>query len=404
MLAEYDVVITTYATLTKEYPKVLANRSEAAELKKQKLPIPRQQPGPLYRCTWHRAVVDEAHNIKNRKTGGFAAACCLPAKIRWALTGTPLQNSVDDVWSLFVFIRYRFLPKMSFAKWTETWKQKLENTRPSIRNKAFKRFQPVVAVVTLRRTKLDTIDGCELIALPPRLTEVKEADFRLPSEAVKYQKLKDNSHAEINRLRSLSGGLQMNYTGIMVLLLRLRQACCHPFLAEFAASKQRGWNGTGDGSFVSQYSVEQLDEAQLLVESGVTGLERLREGLKDALLRTLAPPKDGELLPAAESDDCVGCVKCGQQECAVRHEYTCRRAYFVRLVLTARGRTRRWASRRTMTPSWSWMTCARRCTLMLVQRVLRLVKAGVWRKRGCAARKGMRMWTGGCGSRRRRFA
>lgn len=309
VLSKFDVVITTYTTLTKEYPKILRDDESYAAQKKAKLPVPRREPGPLYQCDWHRAVLDESQQIKNRRTEGFAAAYNLPVSIRWCLTGTPIQNSVDDIYSLFVFTRYRFLPKMSYKLWNDTWKKKLESTDSSIRARAFKRFQPVVAAVTLRRTKKDTIEGKELISLPPRTMEVKETDFRMANEALGYQKLKDDSHSEINRLKSSAGGLRKNYTGIMLLLLRLRQACCHPFLAEYAASKQRGQNGAGDTTFVSQYTVTELDGAQLLIDSGISGLDRLTEAVKDFVLGALAPPKPGNPLPPSELDvvHCVGC-------------------------------------------------------------------------------------------------
>lgn len=218
---------------------------------------------------------------------------------------------MDDIYSLFVFIRYKFLPKSSYKLWNETWKKKLESADGSTRSRAFKRFQPIVAAVTLRRTKLDTIEGKELISLPARNMEVKETDFRMASEALAYQKLKEDSHNEINRLKSSTGGLGKNYTGIMLLLLRLRQACCHPFLAEYAASKQRGRNGAGDVTFVSPYSVSELDEAQVLIESGISSLDRLGETATEKALAELAPPKAGAPLPLPELD-MFACIACKQ--------------------------------------------------------------------------------------------
>jgi SNF2-related domain len=90
-LVKFDVVITTYHIISKEYPKVLRDDPSYAALRKARQPLPRRASGPLYKCQWHRAVLDEAHSIKNRRTESWAAACQLPAERRWALTGTPIQ-------------------------------------------------------------------------------------------------------------------------------------------------------------------------------------------------------------------------------------------------------------------------------------------------------------------------
>lgn len=308
-LAEFDVIITTYTTLAVEYPKILKTAPNYAELAKAKAPLPRRDAGPLFRCSFYRVVLDEAHTIKNHKTANFAAACALPAQIRWCLTGTPILNCVDEIYSLFIFLRYRFMRRMTMASWKVLWKCKLESNNRGTRDRSFKRFQPVVAAVTLRRTKLDQIDGKHLIELPPKFTEVKAIDFLFPEEALKYQELNTNSHSELKRLKAAAGGLGKNYANVLALLLRLRQACCHPFLAEYAACKQRGWNGSGDTSFISPYSVAQLDESQILVDSGVSVFDRMSESVKETLTQALAAPMDGEELPEPELDF-VQCAKC----------------------------------------------------------------------------------------------
>lgn len=315
LLSEFDIIITTYTTLSREYPKLLRKDPKFDEMRKAKLPLPRREPGPLFQCEWHRIVLDEAHTIKNMKTEGFTAACSVPAKIRWCLTGTPIQNSVDDIYSLFVFLRYQFMPRMSTANWKANWKSKIESPYTQTRAKAFQRFQPVVAAVTLRRTKLDTIEGKTLISLPPRRMEVVETDFKLVDEALKYNELQTNSHSELQRLRSMAGGLGKNYTGVLLLLLRLRQACCHPMLSEYAAKKTRGSSGAKDLRFTSQYTVSQLDEAQVLVDSGISNYMRLDTKVQDSLSRVLAPPEQDDATPGPELH-LVSCCKCGlAKEC-----------------------------------------------------------------------------------------
>jgi SNF2 family DNA or RNA helicase len=57
--------------------------------------------GPLFHVMWHRVVLDEAQSIKNATTLAAHAAWSLHARHRWCLSGTPIQNSVDDLFSYF---------------------------------------------------------------------------------------------------------------------------------------------------------------------------------------------------------------------------------------------------------------------------------------------------------------
>jgi hypothetical protein len=56
---------------------------------------------------WRRVVLDEAHAIANPRTKQSRAALALPAQLRWVVTGTPLQNKLEDLFAPFAFLRVR---------------------------------------------------------------------------------------------------------------------------------------------------------------------------------------------------------------------------------------------------------------------------------------------------------
>jgi len=110
-LAQADLVITSFGTLAAELEGRAgggggggAKEAEHGQGAKRKRETSN---GGLMGVKWHRVVLDEAHNIRNRGTKAFKACVALSSRFRWALTGTPIQNKVEDVHSLFEFVRAR---------------------------------------------------------------------------------------------------------------------------------------------------------------------------------------------------------------------------------------------------------------------------------------------------------
>lgn len=87
-LSQYDVVVTSYGTLAVEYK-----------------PNTRPSPKGIYSVHWRRVVLDEGHTIRNPQSKGALAACHLQAASRWTLTGTPIINSLKDLYSQVRFLR-----------------------------------------------------------------------------------------------------------------------------------------------------------------------------------------------------------------------------------------------------------------------------------------------------------
>ncbi|KAG9118944.1 hypothetical protein FRC07_006271 [Ceratobasidium sp. 392] len=271
-LADFDAVITTYSTLAVEYSRQVkslepirqaqaqAHEEEEEEeedddgsdsgssdggieeidqfgevigggRKKVKKGVKRKKPGamfttgpeatsPLQSVRWFRIVLDEAHSIKEPTTIGSRACCDLVADRRLCLTGTPVQNKLDDVYALIKFIRLE--PFDDKAVWTEYIGGPAKFGQPL----GIARLQAIMKSITLRRTKeTKKQDGTPILSLPPRRDELRLLQFEAEEKAV-YDSYFTQSKAEFNQL-SKTNQVMKNYVGILQKILRLRQICDH---------------------------------------------------------------------------------------------------------------------------------------------------------------------------------
>ncbi|PSC70181.1 SNF2 family DNA-dependent ATPase [Micractinium conductrix] len=187
--------------------------------------------GPLFDIMWHRVVLDEAQCIKNPRTLAAHAAWTLKARARWCLSGTPLQNSLDDLYSYFRFLKYD--PYSSKDSFNELLRDPI-SAGGAAAQRGFKRLQAVLKGVMLRRTKQSQLNGKPIIDLPPRLTATVKTQLT-PAERDFYNRLKEEASTEFRRLQAQDGGVGQHYVGVLTQLLRLRQACNHPLLVKGAA-------------------------------------------------------------------------------------------------------------------------------------------------------------------------
>ncbi|KKA27352.1 hypothetical protein TD95_003199 [Thielaviopsis punctulata] len=199
-LADFDLVITTYGSISSE----LGLRSKG-------------KPGqyPLEELGWFRIVLDEAHMIREQTTLQFKAITRLQANRRWAVTGTPVQNRLDDFAALLQFIRLRpFDDRAKFNRFiVEPFKMCDPNIVPKLRI--------LVDTVTLRRFK-DKID------LPERTDEIVRLKFS-DEERYIYQLFSKDAQ---DRVQALSAGGEKALSGhtyihILRSILRLRLICAH---------------------------------------------------------------------------------------------------------------------------------------------------------------------------------
>ncbi|KAA0715342.1 Transcription termination factor 2 [Triplophysa tibetana] len=246
VLAEHDVVITTYSLVSKEIPV----RKEDAEKPSQDSDRVTSDMPPLLRVAWARMILDEAHNIKNPKVQTSMAVCKLRAKSRWAVTGTPIQNNLLDMYSLLKFLRCSPFDEYKL------WKAQVDNGS----KRGGERLNILTRTLLLRRTKtqMDS-SGKPLVCLPDRTCEVHRLKLSEDEQAV-YDVVFAQSRSTLqNYLKRHEGGetkkgdhsnpfekvarefgmsqqdtlssSQQNQASstihILSLLLRLRQCCCH---------------------------------------------------------------------------------------------------------------------------------------------------------------------------------
>ncbi|VVA14792.1 PREDICTED: helicase mRNAion factor [Prunus dulcis] len=255
-LAGYDVVLTTYSIVTNEVPKQpLVDDDESDEKngekygissefsinkKRKKAPVVSKKgkkgrkgidsssfdcsSGPLARVGWFRVILDEAQTIKNHRTQVARACCSLRAKRRWCLSGTPIQNAIDDLYSYFRFLKYD--PYAVYKSFYSTIKVPI--SRNSIHG--YKKLQAVLRAIMLRRTKGTLIDGQPIIELPPKTIHLSKVEFSSEERAF-YTKLEADSRTKF-KAYAAAGTVNQNYANILLMLLRLRQACDHPLLVK----------------------------------------------------------------------------------------------------------------------------------------------------------------------------
>lgn len=206
ILAQSDVVLTTYGVVASEFS------SENAE-----------ERGGLYSVRWFRVVLDEAHTIKSSKSQISMAAATLVADRRWCLTGTPIQNNLEDVYSLLRFLRIE-----PWGSWT-WWNKLIQKPFEDGDARGLNLVQNILRPIMLRRTKFSTDrEGRPILVLPPAEMQViyceqTEAEKDFYDALFKRSKVKFDQFVE-------QGRVLHNYASILELLLRLRQCCDHPFL------------------------------------------------------------------------------------------------------------------------------------------------------------------------------
>ncbi len=227
-LADFDLVILSYATA----------RRDATHLRKQHMSY---------------LVLDEAQHIKNPGTANSQNCKSIRATHRIVLTGTPLENSSEDLWSIMDFLHPGMLG--SFAAFRKFYAEIADSQE--LQQDLAARVSPFL----LRRTK--ALVGQEL---PPKqertlFCAMEEGQRKL------YEDIRAHGLKELARMRK--GDLRAG-TEIFTTLLRLRQICCHPALLPEHAGQDVG---SAKFELLQELVLEHLDSGhKLLLFSQFTSL------------------------------------------------------------------------------------------------------------------------------------
>ncbi|RZC63975.1 hypothetical protein C5167_025729 [Papaver somniferum] len=221
-LAKYDVVLTTYAVVANAFPKQEDEIGDEVDGKKKNdIYSIGCTSDPLAKVYWLRVILDEAQCIKNHRTRSATSCCGLRANSRWCLSGTPLQNKLDDLYSYFRFLKYH--PYSYYSKFSSSLKS-------VSRTGCYKKLQVVLKTILLRRTKDTLIDGKPIVTLPTKSISLMKVELSTEERSF-YSQLEARSSSQFEEY-DRAGTINRNYANILVLLLYLRMACDHPYLVD----------------------------------------------------------------------------------------------------------------------------------------------------------------------------
>ncbi|KAH8813735.1 P-loop containing nucleoside triphosphate hydrolase protein [Flagelloscypha sp. PMI_526] len=234
-LNNYDVVITSHGVVREEWAPDAEERDRMEKLEERK------------RKKAARDGTEDQMKLKPIKKGGVCflvrlyisihpeyqsqdfcskfigiAVADLNSLYRWCLTGTPIYNRLQDAYPYLRFLQIR-----PWCDWLK-FKSQVVNHEKRRTSLASKRLQTILAPVLLRRLKDSMLEGKKLIELPPKEVEFISLEFD-EDERQLYDQVEKKMQIKFNRFVR-DDTVMKNYSVILVMLLRLRQLCTHPWL------------------------------------------------------------------------------------------------------------------------------------------------------------------------------
>ena len=291
VLATYDLVITTYAVVSSDF----AGRKKSTN-----------KESPLMLTKFFRIVLDEGHAIREQSTRQSQAIRALAANRRWAVTGTPVQNRLDDLGALIKFLRIK--PFHEDASFTQFVLKPFKDADPEI----IPKLRILVDTITLRRLK-DRID------LPARQDQVVRLNFSEEEQQL-YSWFKHQADAKMGLIakegsKNLGG---RGYVHVLQAILRLRLICAHgkELLGEDDLKLTEGMTSANSIDLDDENSQDQGANPALTNRQAYDMLMLNRETNSDTCASCLkrVEPKDRD--DEVEGDETIGyMLPCFQMMC-----------------------------------------------------------------------------------------
>jgi SNF2 family DNA or RNA helicase len=252
--------------------------------------LPQRPGGPLcelLRVNWDRVILDEGHEIRNRKSKSHRAALMLRAPIRWVVSGTPVFNTIKDFVALCAFVG---LPREVVQGYTAQVREEY----------------------VLRRTKVDVAEHNKRLELPPCDFQNMELEM-YPEERDLYKEVYDNGR-EIVKYVIRQGTQHLHQMELLECLLRARQVMTWPQLyldgiAVKTETEPELWRGRSRKMEALMESIQSHPKEKTLVFTQFMGeMDRIQELLAAAAIPTLRI--DGSV-PKEQRDERIKAFKTG---------------------------------------------------------------------------------------------
>ncbi len=243
-LQDYDIILTSYSLMQRDLPLYLDTKT-----------------------TFSVCVLDEAHFIKNAVTQTALTMKAIPSRFRLALTGTPLENGVHELWSVFDFLMPGFFG--TARSFTANYSRPIrERNDQQALDKLRRKLKPFM----LRRTK-------EMMAseLPPKIEQ--EITCRLsPEQLVLYTRTLEQIRSDVSRLVE-EQGFERSKIEILAALTKLRRVCDHPSFLDPRLPGDPALSGKLEGVLEFIYEALRGDHKVLVFSQFTTMLDLVRQAL-----------------------------------------------------------------------------------------------------------------------------